>query len=180
MNFFSLKSLLTLCFVLNAVVGQYPNTEEEKDKTKFREECLKIHNNYRNRHQSPPMVLDEKINLWAQDWAEDNADRDIMEHRSNNPYGENLYMFGPSPAPQGPNPQDVVSAWYDEIEYYDFNYGGFSGATGHFTQVVWKNSTKLGCGWARSYSDNIYVVCNYDPPGNYMGKFQENVLYPIN
>ncbi|XP_040077217.1 Golgi-associated plant pathogenesis-related protein 1-like [Ixodes scapularis] len=180
MNFFSLKSLHTLCFALNAVVRQYPNTEEEKDKTKFREECLKIHNEYRNRHQSPPMVLDEKINLWAQDWAEDNAAQDIMEHRSNNPYGENLYMFGPLPAPQGPNPKDVVSAWYDEIQDYDFNYGGFSGATGHFTQVVWKNSTKLGCGWARSYSDNIYVVCNYDPPGNYMGKFKKNVLNPIN
>ncbi|KAM7296366.1 hypothetical protein ISCGN_021533 [Ixodes scapularis] len=80
------------------------------------------------------MVLNDKINLWAQEWAEDNADRDVMQHRSNNPYGENLYMFGPSPAPKGPNPKDVVKAWYDEIKDYNFNNGGFSGATGHFTQ----------------------------------------------
>ncbi|EEC02687.1 conserved hypothetical protein, partial [Ixodes scapularis] len=74
--------------------------------------------------------------------------------------------------------KDVVKAWYDEIKDYNFNNGGFSGATGHFTQVVWKNSTKLGCGWARSHRNNIYVVCNYSPPGNYMDKFKENVLRP--
>ncbi|XP_029823633.2 Golgi-associated plant pathogenesis-related protein 1-like [Ixodes scapularis] len=178
MNFFRLKSLLTLCIVLNIVAGQYPNTPKEKGLTKFRKQCLKIHNDYRKLHRSPKMVLNDKINLWAQDWAEQNAAQDSMQHRSNNPYGENLYYFGPSPAPKGPNPKDVVKAWYDEIKDYNFNNGGFSGATGHFTQVVWKNSTKLGCGWARSYRNNIYVVCNYSPPGNYMDKFKENVLRP--
>ncbi|XP_040077222.1 Golgi-associated plant pathogenesis-related protein 1-like [Ixodes scapularis] len=103
MNFFGLKLLLTLCIVLNTVVGQYAHTRKEKDKTKFRKQCLKLHNEYRKRHRSPRMALNDKINLWAQDWAETNAAQDMMQHRSNNPYGENLYMFGPSPAPKGPN-----------------------------------------------------------------------------
>ena len=29
---------------------------------------------------------------------------------------------------------------------YDFDNGGFSAGTGHFTQVVWKDSVKLGIG----------------------------------
>uniref|UniRef100_A0A0K8RN11 Putative antigen 5 protein n=1 Tax=Ixodes ricinus TaxID=34613 RepID=A0A0K8RN11_IXORI len=122
------------------------------------------------------MVLSHKINLWAQAWAENIAARDMMYHRPNNPYGENLYVFVSSPAAKRPKPKAVVSAWYNEIKYYNFRKGGFSGATGHFTQVVWKASIKLGCGWARSRRDNIYVVCNYSPPGNYRKKFKKNVL----
>ena len=67
---------------------------------------------------------------------------------------------------------------------YNFNGGGFSGATGHFTQVVWKGSTQLGIGFARgSYSFNgkvfdncLFVVGRYLEPGNMMGAFRENVL----
>lgn len=66
---------------------------------------------------------------------------------------------------------------------YNFNGGGFSGATGHFTQVVWKGSSKLGIGFARgSYSFNgkvfdncLFVVGRYLEPGNMQGAFQTNV-----
>ena len=33
---------------------------------------------------------------------------------------------------------------------YDYGNPGFKGGTGHFTQVVWKSSTKLGIGVARN------------------------------
>jgi hypothetical protein len=58
--------------------------------------------------------------------------------------------------------------------------------TGHFTQVVWKASQRLGCahqlcktvrgldGWI----DAHYLVCRYDPPGNYAGQYVANVLPP--
>ena len=71
-----------------------------------------------------------------------------------------------------------------EVCSYKFSGGGFSGATGHFTQVVWKGSTQLGIGFARgSYSfsgkvfDNcLFVVGRYLEAGNMMGAFRENVL----
>jgi hypothetical protein len=46
--------------------------------------------------------------------------------------------------------------WYDEVTNpgYNFETGGFSGGTGHFTQLVWKGTTELGCGIA-----GMYVVC---------------------
>lgn len=50
-------------------------------------------------------------------------------------------------------------------------------ATGHFTQVVWKSSQKLGVGFALTGDGKtLYVVAQYSPPGNYMGQFGQNVL----
>ncbi len=54
-------------------------------------------------------------------------------------------------------------------------------ATGHFTQVVWKSSTRLGLGLAAGKhkgSNAYYCVAEYSPPGNYGNKFRENVLPP--
>lgn len=66
--------------------------------------------------------------------------------------------------------------WYDEINLYSFNHPGFSSATGHFTQVVWKSTMNLGCGIAISSDNKIYVVSQYTPPGNYNNEYRENVL----
>lgn len=67
--------------------------------------------------------------------------------------------------------------WYDEINVYDFSQGGFSSATGHFTQLVWKDSRKLGAGVAfNSDRTKHYVVARYTPSGNYRGQYQENVV----
>ena len=62
---------------------------------------------------------------------------------------------------------------------YNFNSGGFSGGTGHFTQVVWKASTVLGIGRAETTKNGMkcaYIVGRYKPAGNMGGKFQQNVL----
>jgi hypothetical protein len=49
--------------------------------------------------------------------------------------------------------------------------------TGHFTQVVWKGSQKLGVGFAiTGDGKTLYVVAQYSPPGNYQGQFGQNVL----
>jgi hypothetical protein len=55
------------------------------------------------------------------------------------PYGENL-AFGFS------NASSAIEAWGDEREYYNFDKPtGFSEKTGHFTQLVWKSTTEVGC-----------------------------------
>jgi len=72
---------------------------------------------------------------------------------------------------------EATDAWYDEIKFYSFNRPGFAMSTGHFTQVVWKGSEKLGVGFAiTSDGNSIYVVAQYSPQGNYMGQFGQNVL----
>ena len=50
--------------------------------------------------------------------------------------------------------------------------------TGHFTQVVWKGSTELGIGKATGKKNGMYctyIVGRYRPPGNFQGRFQQNV-----
>lgn len=51
----------------------------------------------------------------------------------------------------------------------------FKKATGHFTQVVWKGSKSFGCGLAIG-NNKAFGVCNYYPPGNYLGQFENNVF----
>ena len=78
----------------------------------------------------------------------------------------------------------INDAWYGEIKDYNFSNPGFSEATGHFTQVVWKNSKRLGCAWnqktCKSNNLNFYkFVCEYDPPGNVGGQYAANVPRPV-
>jgi len=62
---------------------------------------------------------------------------------------------------------------------YDFDKGGFSTGTAHFTQVVWKDSVKLGIGQGNATHNRmhcIYVVGRYETAGNLMGEFEDQVL----
>jgi len=67
----------------------------------------------------------------------------------------------------------ATMAWYGELydPGYDFSNPGFTSGTGHFTQVVWKDSQKLGCGEYKGY-----ITCRYFPAGNYLGRFEDNVF----
>lgn len=68
-----------------------------------------------------------------------------MYHRPNNDYGENLYQI----INRDPTADDAVKGWYDEIAKYKYSKPGFSPATGHFTQVVWLDTTEMGAGKAK-------------------------------
>ena len=71
----------------------------------------------------------------------------------------------------------ATQSWYDEIKDYNFGKPGFSMATGHFTQVVWKGSNRLGVGIAFANGNRkAVVVTNYSPPGNYQGQFGQHVF----
>ena len=65
--------------------------------------------------------------------------------------------------------------WWSEKKDYDFDKPGFAANTGHFTQIVWKSTKKIGCGFGKKGS-KMYVVCQYYPAGNMLGSFPGNVL----
>ena len=74
----------------------------------------------------------------------------------------------------GTNP---TQSWYDEIKDYKYSAPGFAAATGHFTQVVWKGTTKVGFGVGFTADrKRSFVVASYSPPGNYLNQFAQNVL----
>jgi len=86
-------------------------------------------------------------------------------------YGENLCMGHGSIT-------QCIDNWYNEIDFvtdWSNPANNPSGTIGHFTQMVWDTSLRLGC--AICESKRIYV-CQYDPPGNYQGSYGKHVSKP--
>lgn len=73
------------------------------------------------------------------------------------------------------NGYEPVESWYSEGVNHVFGKEPMTLKTGHFTQIVWRDSRELGVGTAKNRSGQIFVVANYDPPGNFIGSFAENV-----
>jgi hypothetical protein len=88
--------------------------------------------------------------------------------------GQNIAFSG---GPRWPITK-AVERWYGELPQYDFTAATFKQGTGHFSQAVWKATTRVGCGVARG-PKGTYIVCCYHPPGNLLGSFRDNVLPPI-
>jgi hypothetical protein len=106
-------------------------------------------------------------------------------------YGQNIVQNGRLPW----TGVDVASAaafgiteqWYNgEEPFYASSYGLDNPNTGadvlHFTQVVWKATTSVGCHTAQCAQGTVdgraptaYTVCNYFPPGNFGGQYAKNV-----
>lgn len=59
-----------------------------------------------------------------------------------------------------------MDAWYNEVTTYSFSNPGWSGSTGHFTQLVWKDTTSVGCGYNARCAMATYV-CQYSPAGDW-------------
>ncbi|CAN3356093.1 protein Pry2p [Diutina catenulata] len=152
--------------------------------SKFEQDTLDTHNEKRRLHGVQDLSWDPKLVEYAKNYAESGiVDCNTMKLiHSHGPYGENLaggYVGGVDP----------VVAWYDEISLYDYSNPGFSEATGHFTALVWKSTSKVGC-YAKMCNTKWrqYTICSYsDEVGNVVGVdrktgktyFEENVLPPL-
>lgn len=131
------------------------------------------HNHWRNKVGVKPLTWSKELEDFAQKWANELARRGCdMEHRPNggpwdgSKYGENIYWSDGMKN----NGDNVVDEWASEIQYFDTKTGKCKGGVcGHYTQVVWSNTTQVGCGMAKCGSQEIWV-CNYSPPGNYIGQ----------
>lgn len=139
----------------------------------FKQEILETHNAFRAKHRAPALQWDNEL----ANYAYRHASRCVFEH-THGPYGENL-AAGYATA------EDALTAWYNEYQYYSYSNPRFSMSTGHFTQLVWKSTTKVGCASISCNGSHgtpgQYVVCEYSPAGNLIapGYFSQNVLPPM-
>ncbi|XP_066935360.1 uncharacterized protein [Clytia hemisphaerica] len=141
--------------------------------------CLAAHNAKRSLHEMTPlmtydMALARRAQTYVEYVLENNMKFDHDGFRKYNGYedgvGENLFGSSSSDATSA----DAVTSWYNEINNYNFATGTKlspeGGDIGHFTQLVWASSTKLGCGMAKS-DKGTYVVSRYLPAGNMDGSY---------
>jgi hypothetical protein len=137
-------------------------------------------NNYRARHQSPPLTWDETIATFAQQWSFYLLSNNLFQHSGSALYGENLAYFEGYGNDIVILLKKAIDNWYNEITLYDFTNPGYKQGTGHFTCLVWKSSTKFGMGFSIDPSNNnkVDITFNSEPPGNYQGQFAQNVLAP--
>ncbi|KAI8513429.1 hypothetical protein Bbelb_100680, partial [Branchiostoma belcheri] len=62
----------------------------------------------------------------------------------------------------------AMESWYSEFKLYDPRHPVKSlGKAGHFTQVVWKGTGRVGCAWTQNY-----MACIYEPTGNTKSAFR--------
>jgi pathogenesis-related protein 1 len=113
----------------------------------------------------PPVSWSDQVATTSQEWA--NHLRDTMncglQHADGTGYGENLAGGSDVGA------QRAVDMWAREKANYVYSPEYvFENDTGHYTQIVWRDSIRIGCASA-SCGDSSVVVCRYDPPGNYVG-----------
>lgn len=121
----------------------------------------------------PPLEWSCEVAAVAQAYADELARDGCPLVHSGTAYGENLYWSS-----NASTVDDVVGAWAEERACY--SYGQFPDQCtpmpgqcedcGHYTQIVWRDTRRLGCGVARCGEAEVWV-CNYDPPGNYLGEY---------
>lgn len=128
-------------------------------------EMIDAHNRWRQQVGVPPLNWSSELANYAQDWANQLATSGNINHRPNSRFGENIFWISGRQA----SPTEVVNTWGSEVRDYDYSSNGCRNVCGHYTQVVWKNTQQVGCGAARSGNQEFWV-CNYNPPGNFVGQ----------
>ncbi|TAQ83946.1 hypothetical protein B7494_g7732 [Chlorociboria aeruginascens] len=153
---------VTVLSTLVSTPSAIPTSPSYTSDTSFESSMLEGHNFYRSEHNASALSW----NTTSADYAANWASACNFEH-SGGPTGENL-------AAGYANASAAVDGWGLEREKYNWAKPGFSEATGHFTQLVWSNTTSVGCGRAycngKGGSPGWLVVCEYWPEGNVVVK----------
>lgn len=145
------------------------------------EEMLVAHNRWRKEVAVPPVSYSGELARSAQKWADQlrNSGCRMKHSKLDGKYGENIYWSSPDAWPDGrrelhkATPTEVVDKWAMERLDYDYrtNRCAAGKMCGHYTQIVWKRTSKVGCGKAVCGDSLEQVwVCHYKPAGNWSGK----------
>ncbi|KAJ4896970.1 Pathogenesis-related protein 1 [Raphanus sativus] len=147
--------------ILAAFVGALILPSKAQDSP---QDYVGVHNEARAGVGVGPMQWNETLAAVAQSYADQRRSDCNLIHSSGT-YGENL-----AKSSGDLSGTRAVELWVEEKANYDYPSNTCNGECGHYTQIVWRSSVKLGCGKARCDNGGTFIVCNYDPPGNYVNE----------
>jgi len=144
-------------------------------------EMLAVHNTARQEAKPTPQPALPAL-TWSEDAArvaQTYANECKFEHNpERGPYGENLAAAAP---PGSKTNAQMVRDWVSESADYTYstNECASGKVCGHYTQVVWRKTTQMGCATAVCTKNSPFGaqfpkwqlwVCDYSPPGNFVGQ----------
>ncbi|XP_039712070.1 peptidase inhibitor 16 isoform X2 [Pteropus medius] len=169
----SLLALLLLpLLLLVATIGLAGALSDDEKRV-----MVELHNLYRAQ-VSPPaanmlqMRWDEELAAFAKAYAQECV---WGHNKARGKRGENLFAI----TDEGMDVPLAVEEWYLEHEHYNLSTATCDPGQmcGHYTQVVWAKTERIGCGshfcekLQGVEETNIHLlVCNYEPPGNVKGQ----------
>ncbi|KDQ16646.1 hypothetical protein BOTBODRAFT_236799 [Botryobasidium botryosum FD-172 SS1] len=164
------QAILLYAFAVASAAVAAPTQEQEQGAfAASPNDYLGPHNTFRAKHGAKPLTWSNSLAASAQAWA----NRCQFQHSGTQGVGENLAAGTGNFTPAG-----AIKAWTDEASQYNPT----NPVPSHFTQVVWKSTTQVGCAVAScsgifdpKYGKANYYVCQYSPPGNVIGQFSANV-----
>nr|QYF06695.1 pathogenesis-related protein 1k [Allium sativum]QYF06696.1 pathogenesis-related protein 1k [Allium sativum] len=152
-------------FLLFMLIVMITSTAEAQNNP---QDYINAHNQARAAVGVGPVSWDRNVAAYAQNYANKRAGDCQLIH-SGGPYGENIFAGWGKPW----SGLDAVASWVSEKRYYDYNSNTCADGEvcGHYTQVVWANSVRIGCARVRCNTGGYFITCNYNPPGNYQGQW---------
>ncbi|CAG7821409.1 unnamed protein product [Allacma fusca] len=159
-----MKVFFILCFLVG-MSFQYDLNKDMKSK----------HDKFRSNHRVKSLKIDQTLVSYAEGCSKFYADQGENDHNCTEAqaYGENLAwaMTSNGPPPEQDAAKKAFNSWIAEENYYNYDTGkphDKSLQTGHFTQVAWKGTKKIGCGTSENDEQKrTYTCCLYDPPGRH-------------
>jgi hypothetical protein len=130
------------------------------------QEILDAHNSYRTEVGVSELTWNEGLADEAGAYSNQLSSTGKFEH-SGTKYGENLWRGG-----KDISFTQMAGSWGNEKGAYhgetidNSNFKAF----GHYTQMVWRGTTQVGCGGTWGSDGKYTFVCRYNPSGNVIGQ----------
>lgn len=138
--------------------------------------CLGEHNRERAAVGVAPVTWNTALERSAQEWANTIKNEGRLRH-STGLYpgvGENLSaIWGVSSMPTW---ERLHKGWIDEKKYFkngvfpDVSTTGNWADVGHYTAMIWRDVTEIGCAVGVGSGDRYTFVCHYTPHPNVRGQ----------
>lgn len=171
---------MIICIFPFAVSGKDGRSYLLPISNEVKAKIVALHNHYRAEVGVPPVRWSNVVERSSKEWAIHLAQTEglrMVHANFRNPYGENLSG--------GPGIWRTDKDAYTALEWAVISFGNekehYKGAPisagssfyryGHYTQMVWRTTTEIGCAVAKRKDIPGYIaVCRYNPTGNIIGR----------